>query len=131
MYFEVEQLRANRLENELRFEECGPRTRLDSFAYFLERAEAFVIREYFHADVAQIGRFCATRGFTVKCCVTRLYVRALGYFRAIDGDEVVLGNQRDGGGASAGSDWGSGEVRSLAMTSPTFKKLRICAMRDR
>jgi hypothetical protein len=89
-------------------------------------------------DVALKGRFvapkyrlCATPGFTVKCYVSRVLAIVSGYFRAIPSDRKKLAESRTCCDTSAGPDTGSGDAMQLAMNSPTFEKLRMCAMRDR
>jgi hypothetical protein len=81
--------------------------------------------------VAPIYRFCATPGFTLKCYVSLALARVSRDFRAIPSDRKKLGESHKCGDASAGPDRGSGDAMQLAMNSPTFEKLRMCAMRDR
>ena len=84
-----------------------------------------------HDVVAQKGRFCATLFFARKFCVSPPRVRAFGDLQAISGVGAAFGESRKRGDSSAGLNWGSGEQRSLAVTSRSLKKLRICAMSDR
>ena len=84
-----------------------------------------------HDVVAHNVRFCATRDFVVKFCVSRPGVRGFDNFRTILGDGVVPAEQPERGDLSAVPDGGSGEDRSLAVTLLTFEMLRKSATRRR
>jgi hypothetical protein len=76
-------------------------------------------------------RLCATPGLWREFCVSRSCVRRSIDFRAIASDRKKLAKSRKCCDASAGLDGGSGELRSLAVKSQSFEKLRMCAMRHR
>jgi len=78
--------------------------------------------------VAHKGRLCATRDFVCEFGVSRMCVRDFSDFRTIVSGGVMLSEPREWGDSSASQDRGCGDDGLLAVTSRTFKKLRISAM---